>query len=278
MPWWDGQKIHQSYRSVLDNARVCLYILTMPALDPREFQDQFFRQNPLAESVIGLFDALPHTYFYAKDTKSRFVRVNQQFLENHGLTDQYEAIGRTDHDFHPPVMAEAYIEEDRRVMASRQPLPGQTWLVMHRRRAPRWYVSTKTPMFNRNAEVIGIAGAMYRIEHREELKKFLQEIMPAARYIERHYAKPVSMAEMAELTGLSSTHFNRRFRQLLRMTPMQYLRSVRIQAAQKLLTTTSRSPADIAMAVGYTDQSHLTKRFREVTGMTPTAYRKRFVK
>ena len=163
-------------------------------------------------------------------------------------------------------------------MSSRQPLPGQVWLVLHRRQTPRWYVSTKTPLFNTCDEVIGIAGAMYRIEHQQELTRHLQELLPAARHIELHYNEPISMAEMASLTGLSSTHFNRRFRQLLRMTPMQYLRSIRVQAARDLLTTSSRTLAEIAVAVGYTDQSHLTKRFREVTGITPAAYRRQFVK
>ncbi len=241
-------------------------------------QQRFFREQPLAESLIALFDALPQTYFYAKDIDSRFVKVNQQFLDNHGLADESEAIGKTDHDLHPPLLAKAYIEEDRRVMSSRQPLPGQVWLVLHRRQTPRWYVSTKTPLFNACDEVIGIAGAMYRIEHQQELTRHLQELLPAARHIELHYNEPISMAEMASLTGLSSTHFNRRFRQLLRMTPMQYLRSIRVQAARDLLTTSSRTLAEIAVAVGYTDQSHLTKRFREVTGITPAAYRRQFVK
>ena len=53
--------------------------------------------------------------------------------------------------------------------------------------------------------------------------------------------------------------------------------TVRTQAARNLLTTTARTLAEIAVDVGYTDQSHLTKRFREVTGMTPAAYRRQFV-
>ncbi len=243
----------------------------------QRFQKSFFQQNPLAESIISLFESLPQTYFYAKDTESRFVKVNQPFLENHGLYDESDAIGKTDRDFHPPLLAEAYIEEDRRVMASRQSLSGQRWLVFQRRRLPRWYVSTKAPLFDANNDVIGIAGAMYRIEQRKELTRHFQELLPVVRHIESHFAETISMAEMAELAGLSSTHFNRRFRQLLRMTPMQYLRAVRIQATQQILITTSRDLASIALAVGYTDQSHLTKRFRQVTGMTPAAYRKRFV-
>lgn len=246
--------------------------------NPREFQASFFSQNLLAESVLALFDALPQTYFYAKDAESRFVKVNQLFLENHGLDDETQALGKTDKDFHPPLLAKAYMDEDRRVRERRQPLPGQVWLVFHRRRTPRWYVSTKTPLFDDHGAVVGIAGAMYRIENQKELTRHLQELLPVARFMEQNYASQISMSEMADLAGHSSTHFNRRFRQLLRLTPVQYLRSIRIQAAQKLLTTSSRTLAQIAIDVGYTDQSHLTKRFREVTGMTPATYRKRFVR
>lgn len=133
-------------------------------------------------------------------------------------------------------------------------------------------------LFDGKGNVIGLAGAMCRIEEQEEVTHYFQELLLVVKHIERHYAEPITMSDMAELAGLSSTHFNRRFRQLLRMTPMQYLRTVRIQATQRFLTTTSHGIADIPAEVGYTDQSHLTKRFREVTGMTLAAYRKRFVK
>lgn len=264
--------------SVLDATSHFWYNLTMPECSPGDFQADFFARNPLAGSVLDLFDSLPQTYFYAKDCESRFVKVNHLFLENHGLKDEIEAIGKTDYDFHPPLMAEAYISEDRRVMSGGETLPGQVWLVLHRRRTPRWYVSTKSPLFNARGKVIGIAGAMYRVENQSELTTHLQELLPVARYIEHHYADPISMSEMAEMAGLSSTHFNRRFRQLLRLTPTAYLRSVRVQVAQSLLATTSRTLAEIAVDVGFTDQSHLTRRFREVTGMTPAAWRKRFVR
>lgn len=250
----------------------------MPATSPLSFQTAFFRQQPLAESVIALFDALPEVYFYAKDSQNRFVKVNSLFLENHGLEEESQALGKTDRDFHPPLLAEAYMEEDRRVMASRRSLSGQVWLVLHRRHVPRWYVSTKTPLFAPEGTVIGIAGAMYRIEDQAEMSRYFQELLPVVRHIEAEYAEPISMAEMARLAGISPTHFNRRFRQLLRMTPLEYLRKVRIQAAQRLLTTTSRGLAEIASETGFTDQSHFTRRFREVTGMTPAAFRKRFLR
>jgi transcriptional regulator GlxA family with amidase domain len=94
--------------------------------------------------------------------------------------------------------------------------------------------------------------------------------------MEKHYQKNISMQEMAELAGLSSTHFNRRFQNLVKITPSKYLNLVRIQAARGLLTTTKKDLASIAMDTGFTDQSHFTRRFREVTGITPQIYRNNY--
>ncbi|MGY8673703.1 MAG: helix-turn-helix domain-containing protein [Verrucomicrobiia bacterium] len=265
-------------RDVLNLIPKVWYDLTMLENDGKAIQSDFFKLLPTAESIMWLFESLPQTYFYAKDLNSRFVRVNQPFLDSHGLTNEAEALGKTDRDFHPPLLAEAYISEDQRVMRSRLPLAGQMWLVLHQKRNPRWYVSAKTPLFSIDGNVVGLAGSMYRVEEPEAMSRHFQELLPVVTHIEKHYAEQISMAEMAGLTQLSSTHFNRRFRQLLRMSPSAYLRTVRVQASRRLLTTTSRTLAEIAAAVGFTDQSHFTKRFREVTGITPGEYRRRFVK
>ncbi len=226
---------------------------------------------------MRLFDALPQTYFYAKDCESRFVKVNHLFVENHGLNSESEAIGKSDRDFHPPALAEAYIAEDKRVMVSGQPLSGQLWQVIHRRTSIRWYVSSKTPLFDAAGKVIGLAGAMFEVAGTSEMRYHFQELLPVIRFVEKNFAETISMVEMARLVSMSTTHFNRRFQQLLHMSPTQYLRSVRIQTARQLLTSTSHSLAQIACDTGFTDQSHFTKRFRETTGLTPEAYRKRFV-
>jgi PAS domain S-box-containing protein len=245
-------------------------------LDPAAFQAAFFARAAGAASLVELFAALPHTYFFAKDRRGRFVAVNHLFLDNHGLANETEAIGRTDRDFHPPVLAEAYMAEDERVMRSGRPLAGQLWMVPHRRGPPRWYACTKVPLRDGRGEVIGVAGAMERVNDPALLTRAFAELMPVIRHVEEHFSATVSMAEMARLAGLSPTHFNRRFRQLVRMTPTAYLRAVRVQRARTLLVTTSKPLAEIATLTGFTDQSHFTKRFRQTTGLTPDAYRKRF--
>ena len=64
--------------------------------------------------------------------------------------------------------------------------------------------------------------------------------------------------------------------QTIGTTPREYLLSLRVEAARRLLVTSDTSLAAIATDCGFTDQSHFTKRFQKVTGMTPHQYRDRF--
>jgi len=242
-----------------------------------EFQEAFFRRNPKARGVMELFEHLPGAYFYAKDEESRYVYVNRAILrEVFDLERIEDLLGRTDREFQPPALAEAYLAEDARVMKTRKPIPNQVWLVPQVRGAPRWYVSTKTPLIGPAGEVMGIAGVMYPIATPRDQEIAFRELAAVIRHIDRHFEEKISMEEMARLAGLSSTHFNRRFRALLKMSPSEYLAKRRVQEAQRLLTESEESVGEIAVACGFYDQSHFTRHFRRVTGMTPLGYRKRF--
>lgn len=248
-----------------------------PALDrPADATLDILADQPSAVAVMSLFDYLPETYLYAKDRQSRFIKVNRGMLALYGKQREADVLGDTDYDHHPPVLAEAYRAEDRRVMEAGKPAPNQVWLVPHYRGTPRWYVSSKTPLHGPTGEIIGIVGVMYPIATPEEQGAYFQELAPIVAHIESHFREVVSMEDMAERIGLSSTHFNRRFRQLLRISPTEYLLSLRVQEAQRLLTTTSQSIAEIALEVGFYDQSHFAKRFRRVTGLSPRQYRSQF--
>jgi AraC-like DNA-binding protein len=242
-----------------------------------EFRDTFFRHHPMAESLVELFDFLPTVYFYAKDTKHRYVGMNLPTLNDvFGLESLDELLGKTDSEFQPPALAQAYHAEDRRVMDGGQTIANQVWLVPHVRGTPRWYVSTKTPIRDPQGNVIGVAGVMYPIETPELQAAYFDELLPVVKYIDAHYTQPISMKAMADLAQLSPSHFNQRFRTILRMTPSEYVLSRRVQLAQQLLTESSTSIINIAASVGFYDQSHFTKRFHRITGLTPSAYRAKF--
>lgn len=247
-----------------------------PQASGKGFQAAFFERYTDALSILELFEQLPFAYLNVKDTESRFVKVNHGVLAIFDLTCEEPVLGRTDRDFLPPALAEAYIAEDRRVMRKRQAILRQTWLVPHVRRTPRWFVSSKIPLFGHDGQVMGIAGVMYPIEAPEDQRTFFQELRPVIRHIESHFTETLSMKKLAWSIGLSSTHFNRRFQALLRMSPSRYVLTLRVQKAQRLLTLTAHSIVEVALRSGFYDQSHFTRKFRMATGMTPKAYRRRF--
>lgn len=241
------------------------------------FQQQFLKRCPGARPFFELFEHLPSTYFYAKDEQHRYVGANQLNLRDvFGLSSLEELLGRTDLEFQPPALAEAYHAEDRKVMETRKPLPGQVWLVPHVRGTPKWYVSSKTPMFDASGKVIGIAGVMYSVDEPQDRAAYFRELAPVISYMEGHYTETISMREMARMAGLSSTRFNFRFQQILHMSPTEHLLRLRIDAAKRLLTLSDKTIAEVAMDCGFWDQSHFGKRFLKALGMTPRDYRAKF--
>lgn len=93
-------------------------------------------------------------------------------------------------------------------------------------------------------------------------------------YLQANLAQDVSIADLATLTSMSTSHFSRSFKQSVGVAPYRYLLQQRVQRAQQLLDARSLSISAIALECGFANQTHLTKVFRQMTGMTPKAYQK----
>jgi AraC-like DNA-binding protein len=92
-------------------------------------------------------------------------------------------------------------------------------------------------------------------------------------YVDAHYADDISLAQLGALVSRSPFYVARMFSRQIGLPPHAYLESVRMRHARELLKA-GRAVADVALAVGYADQSHFTNRFRSVTGYTPGRYRR----
>jgi len=92
-------------------------------------------------------------------------------------------------------------------------------------------------------------------------------------YAESHLEEHVSLEMLAACAGLSVYHFARAFKQSEGVTPHSYLLQRRIERAQELLTDTDLPVSEIALAAGFSDQSHLARHFRERVGVPPSTYR-----
>ena len=92
-------------------------------------------------------------------------------------------------------------------------------------------------------------------------------------YLNNSLHEEVSLVEMANLVGLTPNYFLNAFKKATGKTPHRYLRDLRMIKARELLGNPQLTVLGVALAVGYTTQSHFTTLFSKETGMTPARYR-----
>lgn len=92
--------------------------------------------------------------------------------------------------------------------------------------------------------------------------------------INRAIGMEPSVAELAAQVGLSEYHFIRVFREVMGVTPGQYIIGARMNHARYLLSTTALGVSEVAGMVGYASESMFTAAFRRTQGVTPSQYRK----
>ncbi len=92
-------------------------------------------------------------------------------------------------------------------------------------------------------------------------------------YISRNYAENLSLKKMAEVACLSPFHFQREFKKSIGITPHEYLSDFRIGKSKTMLLN-SEDIADIAIQLGFFDQSHFSRIFRKTVGIPPGKYSK----
>ncbi len=98
-----------------------------------------------------------------------------------------------------------------------------------------------------------------------------QAVRLARSFIDEHFAGSISLEGLGRLTNLSPFHLHRVFRRQTGMPPHAYQTQVRVNRAKQLLLQ-GWPLAEVALATGFADQSHLTRHFRRLVGVTPGRY------
>jgi transcriptional regulator GlxA family with amidase domain len=91
--------------------------------------------------------------------------------------------------------------------------------------------------------------------------------------MDRRYAQPLDVPELAAIAGLSPAHFSRAFRAAYGETPHRYLQRRRVERAMYLLRSTERSVTDICFDVGFGSLGTFSRTFRSIVGVSPVRYR-----
>ncbi len=95
-------------------------------------------------------------------------------------------------------------------------------------------------------------------------------------YIEDRLGQPITLAELASVANVSRFHFARLFKRSTGVTAMAYVERARIRQAQDLLRKAELPLSEIALVLGFADQSHFTRRFHRHVGSTPAAFARNF--
>lgn len=94
-------------------------------------------------------------------------------------------------------------------------------------------------------------------------------------FVEENVGSPLTLACLAEQAGLSRYHFVRAFKKAMGVTPFEYVTQARLKSASTLLRKENLSLAEVALAAGFSSQSHMTTTFTRFTGVTPGCIRRR---
>lgn len=103
----------------------------------------------------------------------------------------------------------------------------------------------------------------------------LQQIID---YIHDYIDSDLSLNELANSVQMSPHYFSRLFKETTEFTPHQYVIRCRIERAKDLLKKGKSSIAEIAIKVGFVDQSHLHRYFKRLVGITPKAFFQKYQK
>jgi AraC family transcriptional regulator len=93
-------------------------------------------------------------------------------------------------------------------------------------------------------------------------------------YVDAHLDSKLDVPALAQVAEMSASQFNRSFPKVVGVSPHRYVVQCRVIRAGELLATTRLSLTEIALTIGFADQSHFSRRFHEFMGMTPRKFRR----
>jgi len=133
---------------------------------------------------------------------------------------------------------------------------------------------------NYKMEIIGLLfSVMFKIydvfseEKREDRRNANLPIMPAIDYIYDYYMEPIKVGELAKLCHFSESYFRKVFFEMKGIGPMDYLNSIRIRNACRMLTNSTDTVRMIGEKCGYLSVTTFERNFRQRIGMLPSQYR-----
>lgn len=139
--------------------------------------------------------------------------------------------------------------------------------------------------YNEGAEWCASTGELFELlkqhilsSYQETVEKKKAEserpVRLAKKYIQEHFSSQITLEEVSGVTGFTPTYFSTVFKKSTGKTFLEYLLSVRMEAAKQMLREGNEKVETVCHLVGYKDIKYFTKCFTKYTGLKPSEYRK----
>ncbi|MCM8534045.1 MAG: AraC family transcriptional regulator [Lentisphaeraceae bacterium] len=232
----------------------------------------------LSENFIKLFESTKGILFFVKDKNCKLVTGNRLLVEHLGFSDKDEILGKSDFEIFPQELAERYFEDDQDVIKSRKAKENIVEVFPNYLGDLSWFVTCKIPLFDTNGDISGLCGILQSYDNSNSYARPLKEISKALEFIKDNYMKKISNEYLAGLCKLSVRQFENRFKEIFKVTPHQYLIKLKILKSCDILLTEDVPIIDVALDLGFYDQSAFTAHFKKQIGITPHQYIKKHTK
>lgn len=234
--------------------------------------DPFIRSTNVSQ-LLETFDLLPDILFWIKDIDGRFKYANLKFIEHVGAQSLSHLIDKTDYDFSPPHIAKQFVTDDKKILQG-EIVTDRLEMNVNKRGHIAWYSTSKRALKNNSEEIIGSYGITRLLHNRVEPYPELHSIGKPIEFIRRHFARDISVQELANCAHISVSALERRFKKYLQKTPKQYVNQVRLEHARKQLIETAIPIADVGFSSGFSDHSYFSKQYKLLFAELPSETRK----
>ena len=251
----------------------------MPDATPRarrlRARDGFFRRLAHVRDLLRPFDRAPGLLYFVKDADSRTMAVSPASVRRMGGETEDDVIGLAPHDYLPVDIADKYLADDRRVLATGRPLLNVVEVWLNEQKLRDWIVTDKYPLRDAGGTVVGLIGTLQSFQDRRRQLAHLGPVGEAADFIQKRLGEPLRVADVAAEVGYSERHVERLFARVFGMTVWRFVLQSRVHAAARALAQSDRRITQIALDFGFCDASAFSRAFRASTGVTPKQYRER---
>ncbi len=116
--------------------------------------------------------------------------------------------------------------------------------------------------------------AQCSVSEQKTPRKQLEKLKTILSYVEKHYAEPITIEEIAGICFYSKSYFMKFFKESMGMGFIAYLNDFRLEIAARMLLAADTNILDIASACGFENLSYFNRSFKKKYGLTPGRFRK----